>query len=119
MLVLRWWNVAWLCPIWPGMLVRGPEVMDMGSKGVVPLEFSWLVWWIVALLGSRGQECMSWQRKGSGYGCAVPGVGWDGLDKLDKHFESVDMDAPRVGACVHKEVVELCPEMACAVVAGE
>ena len=65
---------------------------------------------------------MSWQRKctqGSGHGCAVPGVEWDGLDMLDEHVKSVDIDASRMGAWVHKEVVELCPEMACAVAAGE
>lgn len=32
---------------------------------------------------------------------------------------SVDMDDARVGAWVHQEVVELCPEIACAVAAGK
>ena len=38
---------------------------------------------------------------------------------LDEHGKSVDIDAARVGAWVHQEVVELCPEIACAVTAGE
>ena len=33
--------------------------------------------------------------------------------------KSVDVDAVRVKAWVHPEVVELCPEIACAVTAGE
>jgi hypothetical protein len=34
---------------------QGPEMMDMGSKGVLLLEFSWLMWWIDALLGPTRQ----------------------------------------------------------------
>ena len=65
---------------------------------------------------------MSWQRKctlGSGHGRVVHGGSLDGLDMLDEHVKSVDMDYARVGAWVHQEVVELCPEMACAVAAGK
>jgi hypothetical protein len=37
------------------MLVHGPEVMDMGSKGVVLLEVSWQMWWSDAWLGPTAQ----------------------------------------------------------------
>lgn len=71
-LVLKWWKVAWCGLPWQGMLVRGPEAMGMGSKGVVPLEFSWLMRWIVALLGPTGpgmhilaEQVCTWQWAGS------------------------------------------------------
>jgi len=55
------------------------------------------MWWIVAL---QGQECMSWQSKcalGSGQSRVVPGGGWDGLNMLDEHVKSVDIDAAKGG----------------------
>ena len=106
----------------PGMLVGGPEVMDMGSKGVVPLEFSWLMWWIDALLGPTGpglhvlaEKVCAWQWTWSC--CAWWWLGWS--NTLDEHVKSVHIDAACVGAWVHQEVVELCPEMAYAVAAGK
>ena len=56
---------------------------------------------------------------GSGQSRVVPGGGWDGLDMLDEHVKSVDVDAARVGAWVHHEVVELWSAIACAVAAGK
>jgi hypothetical protein len=100
-------------------IVQAVFPMDMGSKWAGLLESRQPMWWIVALLG---QECISWQSKCtlvSGQGGVMPGGSWDCLNILCNHVKSVDSDVARVEAWVHQEVVELLPEIACAVAAGK